>query len=228
MRKKVKLAFIAHDSTRRATFTKRKKSLLKKVNELSILCAVPACAIVYGENESKPELWPNSPMSVHQVISKFQEMPLMEQSKKKLNQESFLRQRIAKTEEQLKKMRNDNREREMTNILYCGVDGMLAPGWLDGLSLQDLNDLNLVINKTLNEIDEKQEMLGEPGSMKKVTAEATEKATEEAVPVDPNNMEPMQGEEWLKNLMEPLEPAIWPLEDSINPSSPMWLNPFLP
>uniref|UniRef100_A0A804I4U9 MADS-box domain-containing protein n=1 Tax=Musa acuminata subsp. malaccensis TaxID=214687 RepID=A0A804I4U9_MUSAM len=37
-RKKVKLAWIANDSMRRATFKKRKMGLMKKVNKLAMLC----------------------------------------------------------------------------------------------------------------------------------------------------------------------------------------------
>ncbi|OWM62861.1 hypothetical protein CDL15_Pgr020155 [Punica granatum] len=225
MRKKVKLAFITRDSSRRVTFSKRKKGLLKKVSQLSILCGVPACAIVYGQKESQLELWPPSPISVRRVISKFQEMPAMEQSKKMMNQESFLLERVARTEEQLKKLRKDNRERKMANMMYRGLDVMLVPGWLEGLILLDLKDLNSVINKTLNQIDQKQEMLGRAGTSKEVV-EPEEKAE---APVEANTLvESMLREQCFKDLVKLLELAPLPLEKGRTPSSTMWSNPFLP
>ncbi|PKI48167.1 agamous-like MADS-box protein AGL80 [Punica granatum] len=162
MRKKVKLAFIIQNSSRKATFNKRKSGLLKMVNQLSILCGVPACAIIYGENGSKPGLWPPSPDEVRQVISKFLLMPAMEQTKKMLNQESFLRQRIAKAEEQLNRQRRDNREREVTDVMYRGLGGLLEQGWLLGLSMLDLNDLGWAIDKTLHEIVLLKEKMSQP------------------------------------------------------------------
>ncbi|PKI48169.1 hypothetical protein CRG98_031434 [Punica granatum] len=200
MRKKVKLAFITRDSSRRVTFSKRKKGLLKKVSQLSILCGVPACAIVYGD-------------------------ACMEQSKKMMNQESFLLERVARTEEQLKKLRKDNRERKMANMMYRGLDVMLVPGWLEGLILLDLKDLNSVINKTLNQIDQKQEMLGRAGTSKEVV-EPEEKAE---APVEANTLvESMLREQCFKDLVKLLELAPLPLEKGRTPSSTMWSNPFLP
>ena len=101
-RKKVKLAYISNDSARKATFKKRKKGLMKKVSELSTLCGIEACAIVYSPYDAQPEVWP-SPIMVQRVLSQFKNMPEMEQSKKMVNQEHFLRQRIGKANEQLKK-----------------------------------------------------------------------------------------------------------------------------
>ena len=44
------------------------------------------------------------------MIARFKKMPGMEQNKKMINQESFLRQRIAKGNEKLKKNGKDNQE----------------------------------------------------------------------------------------------------------------------
>ncbi|XP_050281522.1 agamous-like MADS-box protein AGL80 [Quercus robur] len=149
-RKKVKLAYITNDSSRKATFKKRKKGLLKKVSELSTLCDIKTCAIIYSPYDTQPEVWP-SPMEVQNIIAKFKMMPEMDQSKKMVNQESFLRQRIAKSEEQLKKQQRDNREKEMTQVMYRSLVGE----GLQNLNIVDLNDLGWVIDKSIKEIDEK-------------------------------------------------------------------------
>ncbi|XP_074364262.1 uncharacterized protein LOC141705089 [Apium graveolens] len=60
---------------------------MKKVGELSTLCGIDACAIIYSQYEPRPEVWPNTE-GVQRVLSQFKRMPEMEQSKKMVNQES--------------------------------------------------------------------------------------------------------------------------------------------
>ncbi|KAK4339791.1 hypothetical protein RND71_041253 [Anisodus tanguticus] len=146
-RKKVKLAFITNDSARKATFKKRKKGLMKKVSELSTLCGIDACAIIYSPYDNSPEVWPNT-MGAQRVLAEFKRMPEMEQSKKMVNQESFIRQRIAKASEQLKKQSKENREKEMTEVMYQCLTGK----GLQNLNLGDLNDLGWVLDQNLKEI----------------------------------------------------------------------------
>ncbi|KAI5658355.1 hypothetical protein M9H77_27148 [Catharanthus roseus] len=146
-RKKVKLAFITNDSARKATYKKRKKGLMKKVSELSTLCGIDACAIIYSPYDSQPEVWPNT-SGVQRVIAQYKRMPEMEQSKKMVNQETFIKQRIAKANEQLKKQHKDNREKEITEIMYQSLTGK----GLQNLTLSDLTDLGWMIDQKLKEI----------------------------------------------------------------------------
>ncbi|WOL06705.1 hypothetical protein Cni_G15439 [Canna indica] len=125
-RKKVNLAWIANDSTRRVTFKKRRKGLIKKVSELSTLCDVKACIVVYGPKEPEPVAWPSAP-EARRVLAQFRGMPEMEQSKKMMNQEGFLRQRIAKLREQLGKQERENRELESSLLLRQGLAGKNVP-----------------------------------------------------------------------------------------------------
>ncbi|EXB57549.1 Agamous-like MADS-box protein AGL80 [Morus notabilis] len=155
-RKKVKLAYITNDSARKATFKKRKKGLIKKITELSTLCDIDACVIIYSPYDAQPEVYP-SPLGLQQVLARFKKMPEMEQSKKMVNQECFLRQRIAKANEQLKKQRKDNREKEITRLMFQSLTG--AKG-LQGLSILDLNDLGWLIEQNLKEINRKMERIG--------------------------------------------------------------------
>jgi hypothetical protein len=132
-RKKVKLAFITNDSRRKATYKKRKTGLMKKVYELSTLCDVDACAIVYRPNEAQPEVWPNN-MGALRVLAKFKRMPEIEQSKKMMDQESFIKQRITKTSEQLYKQ--------------C----LAGKGSVANYMLPDLNNLGVLVDKTIKDI----------------------------------------------------------------------------
>jgi hypothetical protein len=154
-RKKVKLAFIVNDSARKATFKKRRKGLMKKVSELSTLCGIDACAIIYSPYDSQPEVWP-SPLGVQRVLSKFKTMPEMEQSKKMVNQESFLRQRITKASEQLRKQRKENREKEVTQAMFQCLTGKIN---LANLNMIDLNDLGWMIDRNLKDVEKRVETL---------------------------------------------------------------------
>ncbi|KAL2227649.1 agamous-like MADS-box protein AGL80 [Sesamum indicum] len=146
-RKKVKLAFITNDSARKATFKKRKKGLMKKVSELSTLCGIDACAVVYSPYDSQPEVWPDG-RGAHRVLAQFKRMPEMEQSKKMVNQESFIRHRISKAADQLKKLHKDNREKEITHLMYQCLTGK----GLQGLGAAELNDMGWLLDQNLKEI----------------------------------------------------------------------------
>ncbi|WOH00831.1 hypothetical protein DCAR_0520206 [Daucus carota subsp. sativus] len=165
-RKKVKLAFISNDASRKATFKKRKKGLMKKVGELSTLCGIDACAIIYSQYEPQPEVWPNT-LGVQRVLAQFKRMPEMEQSKKMVNQESFIRQRIAKANEQLKKQHKDNREKEMIEVMYQCLTGKLG---LQNLMIPDLNDLGWLIDQKLKEINKRIDQLS-PAKKKSTAAQ---------------------------------------------------------
>ncbi|KAK4742446.1 hypothetical protein SAY87_000447 [Trapa incisa] len=154
-RKKVTLAYIASDSARKATFKKRKKGLIKKVSELSTLCGIEACAVIYSPYDTEPEAWPSAACA-RRTIARFRHMPEMDQSKRMVNQQAFLRQRIGKVEDQLKKQRRDNREKEVTGLMYRALTGSGGgSSALRGLSLLDLNDLGWVVEKTLREVNER-------------------------------------------------------------------------
>lgn len=155
-RKKVKLAFISNDAARKATFKKRKKGLLKKVTELSTLCGIDACAIIFSPFSAQPELWPSA-VGVQRVLAHFRTMPEMEQTKKMVNQESFLRHRIAKAADQLKRHQRENREKEMTRLMFQSlVAGGLPP---PGLSMVDLNDLGWVVDQKVVDVCKRMELL---------------------------------------------------------------------
>ncbi|KAH7537197.1 agamous-like MADS-box protein AGL80 [Ziziphus jujuba] len=222
-RKKVKLAYINNDSARKATFNKRKKGLMKKVSELSTLCDVDACAIVYSPYDTQPEIFP-SPSGAQRVLAKFKKMPAMEQNKKMVNQDSFLRQRIAKADEQLRKQRKENREKEMTRVMFQGLTGQ--GGGLQGLSLVDLKDVGWLIDRNLREIDRRIEILKrETQKQVKVESKANNNNSIEAdehinnaetidverssdaaaAAFDMNNMETMHKQPWFMDLMNPVQ-----------------------
>ncbi|EOX99937.1 Uncharacterized protein TCM_008973 [Theobroma cacao] len=76
-RKKVKLEWITNDNARRVSLKKRRLGLSKKMNELSTLCGVNACAIIYGPNEIELTVWPSHDV-VQQQLTHFQSLSELE------------------------------------------------------------------------------------------------------------------------------------------------------
>ncbi|KAK7309891.1 hypothetical protein RJT34_06985 [Clitoria ternatea] len=233
-RKKVRLAFITNDSSRKATFKKRKKGLMKKVSELSTLCGIDACAIVYSPYDPQPEVWP-SPMGVQTVLAKFRRMPELEQSKKMVNQESFLRQRILKAKDQLKKQRKDNREKEMTQLMF---EYLGAGKIIHNLSMVDLNDLAWLIDQNLKDINRRIEVLTKnaqsqaqmapPPVVTDGVAKVEDKAQGNHGLGFDINMDIMQRQNWFTSLMNSagLGNEALPFGDVNNHQNGFWPNPF--
>ncbi|KAK1278079.1 Agamous-like MADS-box protein AGL80 [Acorus gramineus] len=112
-RKKTKMVYITDDVTRRRTFAKRKRCLLKKVYELSVLCGVPACALVTapGEPNNQPEIWP-SIFDADNLIGRLRDLPASARDKHDLDQERFLSKEVERLKEQLGRLEKGNREAE--------------------------------------------------------------------------------------------------------------------
>jgi len=126
---------------------------MKKISEITVLCGIEACAVVYSPDmPNKPEIWP-SESGARSVISKFNGVSEAEKSKKMFCQESFIRQRIEKGQEQLKKLKNENRKREI-NLLMCEY---LTHGSnnLDSNNLNYLKDFSFFTDQDLDEIRNK-------------------------------------------------------------------------
>ncbi|KAL5076916.1 hypothetical protein RYX36_015900 [Vicia faba] len=235
-RKKVKLAYILNDSARKATFKKRKKGLMKKVSELSTLCGIDACAIIYSPYDLQPEVWPSS-IGVQRVLSKFQRMPEMEQSKKMVNQESFLKQRIQKAKDQLIKQRKDNREKEMTQLMFQYLS---SDKTMQNISMLDLNEMAWLIDQYLKDINRRVEKLSKNGQGQSQMVAPTMVTNGVAKIEDSGqgshdchvldmNMDAMHKQHWFMNLMNNSggDEAPPPLGD-VNQQNGFWPNPFFP
>ncbi|CAI8597691.1 unnamed protein product [Vicia faba] len=151
-RGKVKLAYIMNNSTRRATFRKKKSGILKKIEELSILCGVDACAIIYGENSPKAEVWP-SRIGVRSVLYRFMRLPELERSRKMIDLEDFLSESIMKVQDQLRKQIEENQQKEMTYLIskfmHTGEYSM------ENMSLTKVTNLKAFIDNSLKEVEQR-------------------------------------------------------------------------
>jgi len=125
------------------------------VEELTTLCGIDVCAIIYSEFHSEPEVWP-SPLEVQRIITKFKNYSEIEQRRKKLNQESCLMQRIVKSKEKLVKVEKANWEMEKSLILFQCLDQEKI---INTLNTNVLIDLACEINVKLKEITSKMNQL---------------------------------------------------------------------
>ncbi|XP_023634257.1 agamous-like MADS-box protein AGL104 [Capsella rubella] len=56
---KVKLAWVENNKARAIFFRRRSEGVLKKVKELTILCDILACLIIFSPNDAEPMVWPS-------------------------------------------------------------------------------------------------------------------------------------------------------------------------
>ncbi|PNX71347.1 agamous-like mads-box protein agl80-like [Trifolium pratense] len=153
-RRKIKLAFISDELSRKVTYNKRKKCLIKKVTELTTLCDVPACAIISSPFDSQPEVWPNREGAM-KVIERYQNS-YMRDEKRNVNQERFTMQMVTKARDQLKKMKRDNREDELNLLMFvCMQNNSLS---ID-LNAEELKDFDKFVENKLKEVGCKIETL---------------------------------------------------------------------
>ena len=132
----MKLSWIVNDSARKASLKKRRIGLLKKVSELTTLCGVSAFAIIYGPDDEEAAVWP-SHQEVQQLLARFQSVPEMEQCRKMMNQDSYLRERSTKSLEQLRKQQKKNKEMEMGHLMQQIHQGKK----LDELEMSEMTSL---------------------------------------------------------------------------------------
>ncbi|XP_016675233.1 agamous-like MADS-box protein AGL80 [Gossypium hirsutum] len=122
--KKIMLAYITTDSARKTTYKKRTKGLVKKV-------------------------WP-SLEDARRLLSEFKKLPLSKQNNKMVNQESFLEQSLAKaTDQQLRKLREENRQKELKEVMFGSLSGK---GILQSLNAMDLDELGRLVKKNWTDI----------------------------------------------------------------------------
>ncbi|CAE6122724.1 unnamed protein product [Arabidopsis arenosa] len=138
---------------------KRKNGILKKLNELSTLCGVQACALIYSPYQSVPESWPST-KGAKEVASKFMEMPSTARAKKMMSQETYLMERITKAKEQLKNRVMENTELQVRRFMFDCLEGKMSDYRYDA---KDLQDLLCYINQYLDQLNGRIEILNETG-----------------------------------------------------------------
>ncbi|XP_047309775.1 agamous-like MADS-box protein AGL80 [Impatiens glandulifera] len=150
-RKKVNLTYILNNSARRNTYKKRKLSVVKQLDEITTLCDVEVCTVIYSDFDPQPVVWPSMD-EVRRLITKYQSFPKVDQGKRKVNQETFTRQRLQKIQEKLRRQERENHHNEMTRIMF---QSMMNPQHaMSGLNTEeDFKELARVISQNMMEVN---------------------------------------------------------------------------
>ncbi|CAN1192952.1 Agamous-like MADS-box protein AGL80 [Linum perenne] len=115
-RTKVQHELISNEITRKITFKKRKVGLLKKLKEITTLCGVVACGIIFHNFNFKPKVWPSVPEEII-VLKKFKGLPQKKQKKNMFNHETLLDKSLKKMTEKLDEEIEKNKWMEMELML---------------------------------------------------------------------------------------------------------------
>ncbi|CAN1175572.1 MADS-box transcription factor PHERES 2 [Linum perenne] len=120
-RTKVQQELIRNEITRKITFKKRKIGLLKKLKEITTLCGVIACGIIFHNfngkgKEDQPEVWPSVP-EANDVLKKFKDFSKKKKEKYMFNHETLLEESLRKMAEKLNDETAKNKWMEMELLL---------------------------------------------------------------------------------------------------------------
>ncbi|KFK41101.1 hypothetical protein AALP_AA2G085800 [Arabis alpina] len=133
----VKLKLIPNESVRKRTFRKRKRSFMKKLEQVTTLCGVKACVVINNKYDSQPEAWP-SKEGVEEVVSKFMELPVVERTKRLMDQKAYVLETIKKEQKIVMKLHAENRDFQIRKFMFDGFKGNSKEYDYDESSLQDL------------------------------------------------------------------------------------------
>ncbi|KAI3867205.1 hypothetical protein MKX03_029252 [Papaver bracteatum] len=173
-RTKKKVAYIANGAARRAIFKQRRMDLMKNVSEISILCDVDACAIVYEPDNPQPKVWPSKP-EAHRVLMRFKSLP--EGVQLENDQESSEENQMGMTTEHLKNQQLENHYMEICRMFNRALDGESSITEPD-IHPVDLIDFSWLLDEKHKEVQQKL------SDLQKATATASE-ANTTAIP-NPN------------------------------------------
>lgn len=133
---KKKTAWIRDYKTRKSSLKRRLTGLMKKVNELSILCDMPASLVVFNREEDQLAAWP-SPEAAKSLIDKFYSLTDHERTMKAVDSESYVQTNIEKIEKKLADTRKVITELEMEHLMFDLQNGRelanLSPTEVDKL-----------------------------------------------------------------------------------------------
>ncbi|PIA25490.1 hypothetical protein AQUCO_11200001v1 [Aquilegia coerulea] len=149
LKKKVKLAWMRDHVARKNSCRRKKNNLVKKVDELSKLCVVKACAI-YTPYDPIPSVWPSND-EARRLFLQFLTLPDNMQTEKLFNLELFLKQEIVKLEGKLERAEESEREEEMIDLIIRSVNGEV----LHGLKHEDVQDMERYIEQRMKKIYER-------------------------------------------------------------------------
>ena len=144
-RGKLQMEMIGDEKTRYKTFGNRSKGLKKKLHELSTLCDVEACMILYhgdaadGPCSSRPDVWPENRDEVERIINRY----LNERKEADRKRTLDLSNVLGSTKTKVEPEKNGKSEGQAS---WGGIE-------LEGLSYEKLMELLEKLDKKIEDVD---------------------------------------------------------------------------
>ncbi|AES74395.1 agamous-like MADS-box protein AGL82 [Medicago truncatula] len=110
-RGRVSVEFIQKEKSRKISLQTRKIGLMTKVEELSILCDVDACVILYapnfeGQGYDEPETWPKDTKELQRILQRYYNTTI-DRRLKTYNVQEYFKERMKKVEFEISKVRKE-------------------------------------------------------------------------------------------------------------------------
>ncbi|CAN1127111.1 Agamous-like MADS-box protein AGL86 [Linum perenne] len=162
VRTKLQHELIIDEGARKKTFNKRKNGLLKKLEEITTLCGVAACAFIshnFGGNDKEEQLlvWPSEAKATD-VLRRRNEMPQRMQEKYMLNHETLSTESLEKTK---KKLKNQQEKNQLMEIELLLKESLLTSSGedMDYGAKGELNSKRRIVKDFIKKVNEQIEYL---------------------------------------------------------------------
>lgn len=162
--KRVLYKYIVNASARKACLNRRRSSLINKVEEITKLCGVRAFIVIYSPDEQEPIFWPSRD-DVVRIMHQFIQLPEMERNQKKMNQESYMKDKVKKLEDQVQQLCKRNREMEAHQLIQ---QMRMGGKTLNDFSATELNNLDEYAKEKLTMIQRRRRIALNIPSMSKL------------------------------------------------------------
>lgn len=149
-RKRIRHEQISNEDRRNATFRKRTEGLLKKANELTILCGVEAAVVIHKKEQSNAVLWPSA-STFGERMQKFLDFRSEDRERRICTHESFMEQMVHGEEEEVLKLKNNVRAKETQQLMVKSLQTIS----LDGFQLDELSAMNSFADDMLKKLQQK-------------------------------------------------------------------------
>ncbi|CAL0326938.1 unnamed protein product [Lupinus luteus] len=138
-----RIELIKKEKNRMITFQKRKEGLMKKAYELSTLCGIDVCVIIYAphfdDQGSQLQTWPKDSKEVYRIIQKYNDTTI-DRRPKIFDVQEYYKDRVKKVEGEIAKV-----QREKFKIMY--------PTWDDSFNSMGEEQLRMFVTMLDNKLD---------------------------------------------------------------------------
>lgn len=156
-RGKLPLRLIPNLKSRKTTFEKRSRGLLKKASELSILCDVGVCLFIHDfKNVDPPVTWPEDSDQVRRHIAAYEVAVAKNPNSKRLSTMSdFFSERAQKVTREAEKLSQETNNLILRNPGNYKHKLVLWESCIAGLSGSQKNELQSLLNSKIEQVEKR-------------------------------------------------------------------------